>query len=254
MIPYFGTTGWQIGFLKIQSWGLLVALGFLVGMILVWLLAKKQKLNQEKFLDLFVWIIIAALIGSRLFFVFFEDAITFYLSNPWEIFKIWQGGLSSFGGFLGAGLVVLWFWKKKKITWADLDILAWGFSFGWVIGRFGCLLIHDHLGILSTSFLAIRFVNGARLDMALMEIIMLAPLLALFAFKGFKLLKTPGLLSFILLLWYGIGRFFLDFLRAQDIENPDVRYLGFTVAQWGCVVLLIFSLKLLKKIKKGGVA
>ena len=152
MIPYFGTTGWQIGFLKIQSWGLLVALGFLVGMGLVWLLAKKQKLKQEIFLDLFIWIIVVSLIGSRLFFVLFESTFGFYLTHPLDILKIWQGGLSSFGGFFGAALVVAWFWKYKKITWVSLDVLSFGLAFGWVIGRLGCLLIHDHLGVVSGSF------------------------------------------------------------------------------------------------------
>ena len=248
MIPYFGTTGWQIGFLKIQSWGLLVAMGFLVGLLISRWLVKKKKINQDIFLDLFVAILVFSLIGSRLFYVIFENAWGFYLRNPLDVFKIWQGGLSSFGGFLGAAVVLSYFWSKKIVTWKELDILAFAFPFGWVVGRLGCLMIHDHLGIFSSSVLAISFVQGARLDMALMEILMLLPLLFIFAWKGLKLLLYPSLLSSVLFLWYGVGRFFLDFLRAQDIAFPDARYLFLTVAQWGSIILVIIALKRIKKI------
>ncbi|HPV70742.1 MAG TPA: prolipoprotein diacylglyceryl transferase [Candidatus Magasanikbacteria bacterium] len=250
MIPYFSTTGWQIGLIKIQAWGLLVALGFLIGFFLVWRKIKEQKRSNEVFLDLFVWITAVALIMSRLVYVFFEGR-EFYWQNPLEIIKIWQGGLSSFGGFLGAALVLIWFFKKKKITWSDLDILSWAFSFAWAVGRSGCFLIHDHLGILNNSFLAINFPEGARLDMALLEIIMLLPWLGLIFWKGEKWFKKPGLLSSGLFLWYGVGRFFLDFFRAQDILIPDSKYGYLTFAQWGCIICIILALIWLRKIKKG---
>lgn len=251
MIPFFGTTGWQIGFLKIQSWGLLVSLGFLVGIFLTSWLVKKQGLNKDKLLNLLIWIIISSLVGGRLFYVFLENSWGFYFFHPVEILKIWQGGLDSFGGFLGTGLVLSWFWYKKKIDWQYLDILAFAFPFGWALGRIGCLLIHDHLGILSNSFLAINFIKGARLDMALLEILMLLPLLFIFALKGLKIMAKVGLLSSWVILWYGIGRFFLDFLRATDVAGADARYWGLTVAQWGSLVLILIGLNLLQKVKKG---
>ncbi|KKR49208.1 MAG: Prolipoprotein diacylglyceryl transferase [Candidatus Magasanikbacteria bacterium GW2011_GWC2_40_17] len=251
MIPFFGTTGWQIGFLKIQSWGLFVSLGFLIGTFLASWLVKKQKLNKDRLLNLLIWIIIASLVGGRLFYVFLENSRNFYLWHPLEIFKIWQGGLDSFGGFAGVGIILFWFWYKKKIDWHYLDILAFVFPFGWTVGRMGCLLIHDHLGVLFNSFLAINFTSGPRLDMALLEILMLVPLLIIFALKGLKMLSTSGLLSSRLFLWYGMGRFLLDFLRADDIAGADARYGGFTVAQWGSLILVFIGLKLLKKIKKG---
>lgn len=250
MIPYFSTTGWQIGLIKIQAWGLIVALGFLIGFALVLRLTKKQQKDKEIFLDLFVWLTAISLLVSRLVYIIFEER-GFYWQNPIEIFKIWQGGLSSFGGFLGAALVLIWFFKKKKISRSDLDILSWGFSFAWVVGRIGCFLIHDHLGILNNSFLAVKFPEGPRLDMALLEIIMLLPWLGIVLGKGRKLLKTPGLLSSYLFLWYGVGRFFLDFFRAQDILSPDGRFGYLTVAQWGCIICIILALKWLRQIKKG---
>lgn len=248
MIPFFGTTGWQIGFLRIQSWGLFVALGFLISFAFIWWLGKRQKLNFKILSDLFVWVVVWSLVWGRLFYVFFEGYAVFFLAHPKEILKIWEGGMSSFGGFFGAGLVLYLFWKQKKINWQYLDVLALALPFGWAVGRIGCLLIHDHPGILSNSFLAIRFPEGSRLDMALLEILMLLPLLALFVLRGLKMLKCPALLSSVVFLWYGVGRFLLDFWRpAAPYGIADARYLGLTIAQWGSAILIIFSLSLLKK-------
>jgi len=252
MIPYFSFHFFKLGFLTIQVWGLLVALGFLISLMIIWQVAKRLNLNQEKFFNFFAWVVVAGMVGGRLFFVLFEGYLLYFVQHPLATLMIWQGGLDSFGGFFGAFVVVWYFCKKRKFTWQYLDVLALAFPFGWAVGRIGCLLIHDHWGIESKLFFAIKFDGGARLDMAMLEIVMLLPLLIIFAVKGLKMLGRTALLSSWLFLWYGIGRFLLDFLRTQTPrEVADARYWGLTIAQFGCIILVVLGLKLWQKRKHG---
>ena len=87
----------NIGGLEIRTYGVLTALAFLTGIYLASLLAKKQGLKQDDMLDLGLVIIIFAVLGARLLYVFVWWK--YYLAHPLDIFKVWEGGLVFFGGF-----------------------------------------------------------------------------------------------------------------------------------------------------------
>jgi len=249
---YIQLTKIDLGFFNIQIWGLFVALGILTFTLVLWKRSKGLKTDFAGLLDLSLYMIISGFIFARLFHIIFYE-LGFYYTHLIEIFKVWNGGLSSFGGFFGAGVGFYWYVRRKtelkNKIWILLDQLSFAALFGWIIGRLGCASIHDHLGRISNSFLAVNFPGTARLDMAIMEILFLIPLAVLFFILRKKSLFT-GFYFCTVLIYYGSLRFVLDFFRATDIIQPDVRYLGLTPGQYSGIVLVVLGFILFRKKKK----
>lgn len=127
----------HFGPVSLYTYGLFVALGFLAGI----LVAKKEagRLGQspEWVGDLCFYILIAAIVGSRLFYVAVNPGQ--FLDDPLELFKIWNGGLVFYGGFIAAAATMAVYLKKKRLPlWQTTDILAPGVAAGHVLGRIGC--------------------------------------------------------------------------------------------------------------------
>lgn len=250
MIPYFQFISFNLGPVTFYAWGIFVVLGVLFGL---WFLIRKKffepPFGSEKNWNLIIFLLISVIIGGRLGYVIFYN-LPYFLNNPAGIFKIWEGGMSSYGGFLAvAAVLYLWF-RKDKDRWLKLDLLSFASLISWTIARIGCFVIHDHPGKLSDFFLAVQFPGGARHDLALYEILILLPLLIFIFIKtGFKLVsaKRRGLVFVFVLVYYGLIRFFLDFLRATDLSGSDPRYFGLTPAQYLSILLFIFGLALLGK-------
>lgn len=249
MIPYISLPNWQIGFLVIFTFGMFVSLGFIAGLTVAYFRAKGQRLRASIVFDLVFFIILGAIVGGRIFHVLFYEP-TYYFVNPVEILKIWQGGFSSFGGLFGAFLAVWFYLKKHHLNfWSWFDTLAFALPLGWAIGRLGCFLTHHHFGIKSNVFLAMRTVDGSRLEMALIEAILVLLLFIYFLsvrrhdhFHGFYFI------NFMLI--YGLIRFVLDFFRAYDLVGADVRYYGLTPAQYGSVLMMVVGVYLLSHEQK----
>ncbi|PIR74855.1 MAG: hypothetical protein COU35_00060 [Candidatus Magasanikbacteria bacterium CG10_big_fil_rev_8_21_14_0_10_47_10] len=259
MIPWFEYHIVQLGPIPIQVWGFWVATGIVVAtMLLARQLKKQYGIDPVHVTDIATYLVVAGFLGARVFhIVLYEPA--FYASNPLEIIKIWHGGLSSFGGFAGA-LVGLWIFKKrkgfawlKKISFIEfVDQAAQMLLLGWMIGRIGCVMIHDHPGIACDCVFALNNPNGPRLDMALLEIIGLLPLATFFVVKRNKKF-SPGMKTSILLVYYGVLRFGLDFLRARDVSAPDARYFGLTPAQYFSIVMAVSGVRMMWKNKTVGI-
>lgn len=249
MIPWFEWKTIHFGFITLQVWGMWVALGILFSLFIIKKRTKEKPVFGTFLLDASLWSVIFGVIFARIFHILFYEPI-FYWHNPIEILKIWHGGLSSFGGFLGAALAFWLYAKRKKINKTQLieaaDILSFAALYGWLVGRVGCLFIHDHLGKISHFFLAIRTPDGPRLEMALLEIIGLLPL-AIFFFIQRNKKKPAGWFMAVLFLYYGLMRFVLDFFRATDIALSDARYLGLTPGHYFAIVLALLGGFLLRK-------
>jgi len=252
MIPWFQWNTTQLGPVPIQVWGLMVALGMLLSIVIIWKRAGAYGFRREKMIDMATWMIVLGVIGARIFHIVFYEPV-FYLQNPVDIFKIWHGGLSSYGGFVGA-LFGLWFIaRKQKISkkklWKVGDLLGFSALYGWIVGRIGCFFIHDHMGMPCDCFLAMNTPDGPRLEMALLEIITLLPL-AIFFWFAKKKDKPDGWFVGVLFAYYGAVRFVLDFFRATDIAHADARYFGLTPAQHFSILMLAGGIFILSKIKK----
>ncbi len=243
MIPYFQFVTIFIGPVPIHVWGLMVALGIIAAVLLMTRLARKQLLSEAIILDMAIWVLIGAFIFARVFDVVFYNW-AYYLAHPVEVFQVWQGGMSSFGGFFGAALALWLFAKRRHLTLKDLwpyfDISALGLWLAWGIGRIGCFLIHDHPGIHTSFFLAVQYPDGTRFDLGLYESILGFLLFIIFGLLFKRLTKIrSGFVMIWSALSYAVARFFLDFLRATDLPGSDARYFHLTPAQWGMLFLIV---------------
>lgn len=245
MLPYFQVNSILLGPVTIQVWGLLVSLGIIAAAGMAYFLARRHFLSREVVLDVALWALVSGLIFSRIFFVLFY-APDYFFQFPLDVFKFWQGGASSLGGFFGAGAALWIFFRKRGFNFDGvlpyLDVGALSLWLGWGIGRLGCFLIHDHIGKLSNFFLAVNFPDGARHDLGLYESLLGLALFAVFFILFGKLVKICwGLTAWLSVMVYAVVRFFLDFLRATDLSASDARYAYLTPAQWG-MIILIFAL------------
>ena len=126
-----------LGPVKIFTYGFFIALGFLTGITLARREAVRLGQEPDKIMDLCFWCLIAAIVGSRFFYIFTVPDT--FLKDPMEIFRIWKGGLVFYGGFIGALLTGIVFFKKYKMpVWITLDIMAPSIAIGHALGRIGC--------------------------------------------------------------------------------------------------------------------
>jgi phosphatidylglycerol:prolipoprotein diacylglycerol transferase len=197
-----------------------------------------------------VWIILGGFSGARLVHVFAYRWVD-YQDNLLDILKLWEGGLSSYGGFAGAALASVWFLKRSPHKfWPYADSVAFGFIPGWALGRVGCFAIHDHPGSLSDFFLAVEMVVKpvgydspliqARHDLGLYDGF-LALAMAIVFFIADKKPRHNGFYIGWMCIMYAPARFLLDFVRATDLTVSDARYLHLTPAQYGSIILLLLG-------------
>lgn len=248
MIPFFQFTVIPIGPLRIQVWGLFVALGIVTAVLVGRRAAAKRGLDRDTFLDFASWTIVGALVGARLFHAFAYEPAAF-IADPAKLIRIWEGGMSSFGGFIGAAVGAIAFARLRRIAFrAYAEPACFAFPLGYGIGRIGCFLIHDHPGTLSHSLLAVRYPEGPRLDHGLL--LSLTGFAIFFAFLAMSR-RYPkameGRFLPALMVSYGAVRFFLDFFRAVDIPVADVRYFGLTPGHYGSIALVIVGAYLLTR-------
>ena len=238
MIPYFEWKTIVIGPLTFQVWGLFAAIGVVAGFAFARREAKKRGLDLEAFEKLAFGAIIWAFIGARLLHVVaYEPA--YYLAHPFDVFAVWKGGLSSFGGFLGAASAFFLEMRKKRLPLLKTaDAMVMALPLGMGCGRIGCFLIHDHPGTLAHGagkWLAINAPDGARYDLGML--LGIADFLILGGFLWLsRTLRKDGVYFALFMAVYGPTRFGLDFLR-----TADVRYFGLTPGQYGAIMLTILG-------------
>lgn len=127
-----------LGSITLYFFGLMIAIGALIGLLLFLKETKRRGLNHNLLMDGAVYSIIGGVIGARIIYVFVYNP-AYYLSNPIEILFIHQGGLSIHGGIIGGLVVGYWFLKRHGLPiWETLDIVAPSLILAQGISRIGC--------------------------------------------------------------------------------------------------------------------
>lgn len=250
LIPWFKLEGWHIpglpeGF-AVQPFGLLVAIGVLLGIRTTERRAARLGLKPEIITDFITHVVTIGFIGSHIF-----DRVMYYpdlvLKEPWDLLMPWRS-LSSYGGFIFA-VVGAFIWKARRgydFT-VPLDQVAFGMPVGWVFGRTGCFVVHDHPGSITDFFLGVDnyqyhgLPTAPRHDLGLYEVLWSACVIVLF----FMLDRKPrphGYFIAVIGILYAPFRFGLDFLR-----EADATYWGMTPAQYACIVTIFLCGYLLRR-------
>jgi phosphatidylglycerol:prolipoprotein diacylglycerol transferase len=235
MIPYLNGHLFTIFGHPIEMFGVLVALGVIVGDRIVVNEGARRGLDPQDVKFLNVRIVLVGFIMAHLVSVIFyyPERIK---ENPLVLVYFWAG-ISSFGGFLGALLAFLYYTRREKIPALPYaDSVALGLAVGWIFGRTGCFTAHDHPGRHTDFFLAVKYpgMGGPRHDLGLDELLFTLVITAVLFWFARKP-RVPGRVIGLFATMYAPVRFSLDFLRATDVAMPDQRYLGLTPAQWACM-------------------
>ena len=130
---------YKIGPIHLYTYGFFLALGFLTAILVAGREARRVGLPEGHFYDLCFYIILAAIVGSRLLFVM-VDPVPF-LQNPLRIFAVWEGGLVFHGGMIAALVTAFFLMRRHKMPWRPtFDSLAVGMPLGVAFGRIGCFM------------------------------------------------------------------------------------------------------------------
>lgn len=240
MIPYYAPPALHLGPLTLEVFGLFVAAGVLLAARVLVRESRRDGLDPRPLEDYAPWGVgVGVVMGHWVhLFAYHPEELQ---KSAFQIFKVWDG-LSSYGGLLGGILAAAVFFRVRKLSFrAYADVFAVAVVLGWAVARLGCFAVHDHPGVPTDFFLAVRFPGGPRHDLGLYDALWLFAMSAvLFTLRRKGLLR--GRLLGVAALLYAPARFFFDSLRATDLSYVDKRYAGLTPAQYACVALFLFGL------------
>ena len=273
----------QIGSFQIMYYGVVIAIGFILGLFAAQRVARKTGQDTDVYLDYFIWMVIPAIIGARLYYVIFSW--DYYGNHPLEIFNLRNGGLGIVGGISMAVLVMFFFCRKRKYSMLlMLDTVVTGTLIGQILGRWGNFFNREAFGSYTDSLLAMQIPVGyfeqagrtSELQSAgLMDHLVnltvngqTVPYIQVhptFLYEGLwnllilivvilyrKNKKFDGELVYIYFVGYGIGRLFIESLRTDQLTIANT---GIAATQVVCILLIIGGLTgIIRGRRKAGLA
>jgi phosphatidylglycerol:prolipoprotein diacylglycerol transferase len=212
----------ELGPLKIFTYGLLVATGFFIAILLASKQGEKEGMDPQVIMDLCFYILLSAIIGARVLYVVVE--YKYFVDHPLDIFKVWKGGLVFYGGLVLGVIVAMRIAISKKLPiWKTADILAPSIAIGQAIGRWGCLFAGCCYGTKTDLPWGITFSDPkslAPLNVALHPTQIYLSLNAILIFGILvwfrKRKKFDGQLFCLYGILYSIGRFIIEYFRSDD--------------------------------------
>lgn len=254
-LPYFAPDPvlFSLGPVHIKWYGLSYVMGIFCGWAYAHYLVKRKIFPFSALLiDEFVpWVTIGIVAGGRLGEVLFYNP-SYYISHPLEIFYLWQPGMSFHGGLLGVCIATLWFCRRHRISIVYfLDFVSVCVPFGLFFGRLANYINGELVGRITDVPWAIIFPHAgphprhpSQLYEALLEGVLLFLILNFFTRRVRWVHQTPGTLSGLFSLCYGVMRCFVEVFREPDTH---IGYMigGTTWGQWLSVPLILFGLILI---------
>jgi phosphatidylglycerol:prolipoprotein diacylglycerol transferase len=213
-----------IGKFSIKLYGIILALSILVGYAVARKFSWKFGINEKEVDDIAFWITIAGLLGARIYYIIFNWQ--YFSSDLAETYKIWHGGLSIYGSLI-AGIVFIVFYSRKKAYsfYQLLDLAAISIPLSQALGRFGNFFNQEAFGLPTNlpwkmyveeinrplQYRSESFFHPAFLYEALWNLIVFFIL-----YKVMGRIK-PGVLAFLYLGLYSLGRFFIEGIRLDSL-------------------------------------
>ena len=234
----------KLGPITVYTYGVMLALGFVVAVLLAARRAKEKQISPQKIIDLGLVVIISGIIGARIVHVL--SNLGHYRAYPWEIVMLQRGGLAIHGALFLAIPSGIIFIRRQKLPLAQtLDLAVPFVALGQAIGRIGCFFNGCCYGVATDSILAMRF---PQLPQSVHPVQLYSSLALLLIYMVLRVLEksrhSPGDIFIAYGLFYSAARFFIDFIRG-DLE---VFFWGLRLTQLLSLVffalfLLFFSLK-----------
>ena len=231
----------SIGKFTIYTYGVLVALGFFVGMQYI-VKYSKNIINKQQIYDFLFYVILIGIIGARIFYVLLN--LPYYISNSLEILQVWKGGLVYYGGFIAVLIFAFLYCRYKKINIVKLmDVFAPALALGHTFGRIGCFFSGCCYGKNTDCFLAIAHKHPTQLYEAC------GNLMIFFILHNFlKKSHKDGYVFVSYMLLYSILRFSVEFFRGDD---RGTFFLGLSPAQNISIIIFVIAIIILLFTKNG---
>ena len=234
----------HLGPLTIRWYGIIMATAFALGSLLAYWRASRNQMDPDHIIGIITVIIPSAIIGARLYYVAFTWSE--YQDNPLSALAIWQGGLAIHGGIIGGVIAGLWYVHKYKLSpWNMSDILAPSLILGQAIGRWGNFINQEaHGRAVSETYISYfpafiknqMFIYGQYFHPTFLYE-------SVWDFGVFLLLMTywhrrkmPGEVALLYLIFYSLGRFFIEGLRTDSLMLGPIR-----VAQLVSLILILIT-------------
>lgn len=241
----------RIGNIYIYWYSVILLLAFILGCFLIIKETKKIGIPQEKIENFLFYSIPICLLGARLYYVLFN--LDYYLNNPLDIIKVWEGGLAIHGGIIAGFICIYYFCKKNKYDILKLlDILVISLIIGQIIGRWGNFMNGEAYGpVCSLDFLKSIHIPNFIIEGMYIDNVYYQPtflyeslwniigLIVILIIKYRKFYKE-GILTSIYLIWYGIGRFLIEGLRTDSLMLLNIK-----IAQLISIIFVIIGISLL---------
>jgi phosphatidylglycerol:prolipoprotein diacylglycerol transferase len=210
-------------------------LGIFTGSFLLFKIIKNEKLSLELMAEMLLFSMFGGILGARILYV---ALYANQFANLKEVLAFWNGGMVSFGGMIGgllAAFIFLKFKNQNVLKWFDLAIVP--LFVGWAVGRIGCFLNGDSTGLPTPSILGIWGVFPTALYESIWLIICSLVIYLIHRSKRFN--WSSGAIFSLAFVFYGLGRFFIDFVQAEPVW-----FWGFRYGQIGALATLVFALVL----------
>jgi phosphatidylglycerol:prolipoprotein diacylglycerol transferase len=236
------------------------ALAYIVGIIAGWfyartLIASKRlwggsaPLTIIDFDDFVIWITLGIILGGRIGYVLFYN-FGHFATHPFEIFELWNGGMSFHGGFIGCGVAIVLFALRRGVPMLSLsDVVTAVAPIGLFLGRLANFINGELWGRPSDVWWAMVFPNGGALprhpsqlyEATLEGLVLFVVLAALVWLGGFK---RPGLVTGAFAIGYGVARIICEIFREPDAQLGFL-WGGLTMGMLLCVPLILGGVALL---------
>lgn len=250
LLNYIDPIAFELGPISVHWYGIIIAAGILLGYFIAQESVKHIGFDKDILIDIIFWSAIFGFIAARIYFVIFQWP--YYAQHPIEIPMIWYGGIAIHGGLIGGFITGIFVCKQKNINPFQIgDVIAPSLILGQGIGRWGNFMNHEaHGGPVSKSFLENIHIPDFIIDNMYIDGQYYQPTFlyeSIWDILGFVILISLrkhlriGDTFALYLIWYSIGRFFVEGLRTDSLMlTGDIR-----VAQLMSVVLIVAGIVLM---------
>ena len=246
---------------SIAYYGIIIAIGMLLSILLIMYRGKKSGIDEDAGLDVCIYSLVFGIIGARLYYVAFQWDL--YKDNLLQIFNLREGGLAIYGGVLAGMVACIVVCKCKKLSFFQVaDIVMPGVLVGQIMGRWGNFFNREVFGGYTNNIFAMELpLNAVRsMDDITQEMISHGRMvgdvmyvqvhptflyeslwnlvLLIFLLWYTKRKKFDGELFFDYLFFYGLGRFWIEGVRTDQLKLWGT---GIPVSQVVAVVMMIVS-------------
>ena len=228
---------------KIYFYGVLIALGFLLGILYCARHSRSFGIKADDFYDMVILLIPLSILCARIYYVLFR--LDEFVGRPASVFAVWEGGIAIYGGIIGGILAILLVCRHKKIPVpAMLDVTVYGLLIGQIIGRWGNFMNREAFGAPTEIFCRMGLTDPSGNTIYVHPTFLYESLWNLVGFlflviwgkKGKR--KYDGQTTLLYFLWYGLGRAWIEGLRTDSLY---IGHTGIRVSQALSIVLVIIS-------------